>query len=94
MGWPEVADFNRNVVDTCLAGGTLEYRNKVLVLLRNGVPEDVWLDLYYSPVSNDDGVPAGVMAMVVETTELVKSERLRQAAENAYRADNERCAWR
>ncbi|MCU0117482.1 PAS domain-containing protein [Pseudomonas sp. B2M1-30] len=90
MGWPEVADFNRNVVDTCLAGGTLEYRNKVLVLLRNGVPEDVWLDLYYSPVPNDDGMPAGVMAMVVETTEFVKSERLRQAAENAYRADNER----
>ena len=90
LGWPEVADFNRHVVDTCLAGGTLEYRNKVLVLLRDGVPEDVWLDLYYSPVANDAGVPAGVMAMVVETTELVLSERLRQAAEDAYRADNER----
>ena len=90
LGWPEVAEFNRHVVDTCLAGGTLSYRNKELVLLRNGIPEDVWLDLYYSPVANDDGCPAGVMAMVVETTEFVISERLRQAAENAYRADNER----
>ncbi|WP_433770727.1 ATP-binding protein [Pseudomonas putida] len=90
LGWPEVADFNRNVVDTCLAGGTLSYRNKLLVLLRDGVPEDVWLDLYYSPVANDEGRPVGVMAMVVETTEFVISERLRQAAENAYRADNER----
>lgn len=90
LGWPEVAEFNRNVVDTCLAGGTLSYRNKLLVLLRDRVPEDVWLDLYYSPVANDDGAPAGVMAMVVETTELVISERLRQEAENAYRADNER----
>ncbi|MCU0071123.1 ATP-binding protein [Pseudomonas koreensis] len=90
LGWPEVAEFNRHVVDTCLAGGTLEYRNKVLVLLRDGVPEDVWLDLYYSPVANDAGVPSGVIAMVVETTELVQSERLRQAAEDAYRADNER----
>ncbi|NUT77132.1 PAS domain-containing protein [Pseudomonas sp. C1C7] len=90
LGWPEVADFNRNVVDTCLAGGTLSYRNKELVLLRDGVPEDVWMDLYYSPVANDEGMPAGVMAMVVETTERVISERLRQAAENAYRADNER----
>ncbi|KQZ92909.1 histidine kinase [Pseudomonas sp. Root562] len=90
LGWPEVAEFNRHVVDTCLAGGTLSYRNKELVLLRDGVPEDVWLDLYYSPVANDDGYPGGVMAMVVETTELVISERLRQAAENAYRADNER----
>ena len=90
LGWPEVAEFNRNVVDTCLAGGTLSYRNKELVLLRDGIPEDVWLDLYYSPVANDEGKPAGVMAIVVETTEHVISERRRQAAEDAYRADNER----
>lgn len=90
LGWPEVAEFNRHVVDICLAGGTLSYRNKVLVLLRDGVPEDVWLDLYYSPVADDDGRPAGVMGMVVETTERVISERRRQAAEDAYRADNER----
>ncbi|MCU1760673.1 ATP-binding protein [Pseudomonas sp. 14P_8.1_Bac3] len=90
LGWPEVAEFNRHVVDTCLAGGTLSYRNKELVLLRNGAPEDVWLDLYYSPVANDAGQPAGVMAMVVETTDHVISERRRQEAEDAYRADNER----
>ncbi len=90
LGWPEVADFNRNVVDTCLAGGTLSYRNKELVLLRNGVPEDVWMDLYYSPVPGDDGRPAGVMSIVVETTAHMLSERARQAAERAYRATNER----
>jgi signal transduction histidine kinase len=90
LGWPEVADFNRHVVDTCLAGGTLSYRNKDLVLLRDGIPEEVWLDLFYSPVADDDGKPAGVMAMVVETTERVISERRRQKAEDAYRADNER----
>lgn len=90
MGWPEVADFNRHVVDTCLAGGTLSYRNKDLVLLRDGIPEEVWLDLFYSPVADDDGRPAGVMAMVVDTTERVISERRRQEAEDAYRADNER----
>lgn len=90
LGWPEVAEFNRHVVDTCLAGGTLSYHNKELVLLRDGVPEDVWLDLYYSPVANDAGEPAGVMAMVVDTTDHVISERRRQEAEDAYRADNER----
>ena len=90
LGWPEVAEFNRHVVDTCLAGGTLSYHNKALVLLRDGVPEDVWMDLYYSPVADDDGHPAGVMAMVVDTTDHVISERRRQEAESAYRADNER----
>ncbi|WP_033050359.1 hybrid sensor histidine kinase/response regulator [Pseudomonas sp. Ant30-3] len=90
LGWPEVAEFNRHVVDTCLAGGTLSFRNKELVLLRDGVPEDVWMDLYYSPVADDEGIPAGVLAMVVETTEYVISERRRREAEDAYRADNER----
>ena len=78
LGWPEVADFNRHVMDTCLAGGTLSFNNKDLVLLRNGQPETVWLDLYYSPVAGDDQQPAGVLAIVVETTELVKSEQVRQ----------------
>ncbi|OYU09025.1 MAG: hybrid sensor histidine kinase/response regulator [Pseudomonas sp. PGPPP1] len=78
LGWPEVADFNRHVVDTCLAGGTLSFNNKDLVLLRNGKPENVWLDLYYSPVAGDNQQPAGVLAIVVETTEHVHSERLRQ----------------
>jgi signal transduction histidine kinase len=78
LGWPEVADFNRNVVDTCLAGGTLSYRNLPLELLRDGRPEQVWMDLYYSPVAGDDQQPAGVLAIVVETTEHMISERLRQ----------------
>jgi PAS domain S-box-containing protein len=90
LGWPEVADFNRNVVDTCLAGGTLSFRDKQLVLLRDGKPEDVWMDLYYSPVPGDNDAPAGVMAIVVETTAHVVSERLRESAEQAFRAANER----
>ncbi|UCR84072.1 hybrid sensor histidine kinase/response regulator [Pseudomonas chlororaphis] len=90
QGWPEVADFNRHVLDTCLAGGTLSYRNKELVLLRNGQPEPVWMDLYYSPVAGDDQAPAGVMAIVVETTAHVLSEQRRQEVENAYRVENER----
>ncbi|CAI8987847.1 two-component system, cell cycle sensor histidine kinase and response regulator CckA [Pseudomonas chlororaphis] len=90
QGWPEVADFNRHVLDTCLSGGTLSYRNKELVLLRNGQPEHVWMDLYYSPVAGDDQAPAGVMAIVVETTAHVLSEQRRQEVENAYRAENER----
>ena len=85
LGWPEVADFNRHVMDTCLAGGTLSYRDKGLVLLRNGRPEDVWMDLYYSPLPDDEGTPAGVLAIVVETTERVQNERERQSAERALR---------
>ncbi len=90
LGWPEVADFNRNIVDVCLTGGTLSYANKELVLLRNGRPEEVWLDLHYSPVSDDNGEPAGVIAIVVEITARVISERQRSEAETAFHAADER----
>ncbi|TCK31541.1 PAS domain S-box-containing protein [Ancylobacter aquaticus] len=68
-GWAEVADFNDNVMRVGLAGGTLSYRDLPLTLHRDGHPEQVWLNLDYSPVAGDDGNPAGVIAVVVEVTE-------------------------
>lgn len=79
-GWPEVADFNDNVMRVGLAGGTLVYKDQELTLLRSGRPEQVWMDLDYSPVLGDDGDPAGVMAIVIETTGRVLADR-RVAAE-------------
>ncbi|EDT41249.1 ATP-binding protein [Burkholderia ambifaria] len=89
LGWPEVAEFNRNVMNTCLAGGTLSYRDKALVLLRSGRPEDVWMDLHYSPLPDDDGAPGGVLAVVIETTERVLATRHREQAEAALQASND-----
>jgi signal transduction histidine kinase/DNA-binding response OmpR family regulator len=74
-GWPEVADFNANVMRVGLAGGTLAYRDQHLVLHRHGRAEDVWMNLDYSPVLDESGNPAGVLAIVVETTERVVGER-------------------
>jgi PAS domain S-box-containing protein len=80
-GWPEVADFNATVMRVGLAGGTLSYREQHLVLHRNGPPEDVWMNLDYSPVLDESGRPAGVLAVVVETTESVRAEQALRAAE-------------
>ncbi|HVC30352.1 MAG TPA: ATP-binding protein [Steroidobacteraceae bacterium] len=74
-GWPEVADFNGNVMRVGLAGGTLAYRDQHLVLHRHGRAEDVWMNLDYSPVLDEAGNPAGVLAIVVETTDRVVGER-------------------
>jgi PAS domain S-box-containing protein len=82
-GWPEVADFNDNVMKVGLAGGTLAYRDQELTLYRHGRPEQVWMNLDYSPVFGDDGAPAGVIAIVVETTERIAAER--RAAEERER---------
>jgi hypothetical protein len=69
-GWPEVADFNDNIMKVGLAGRTLAYRDFPLILYRHdGKPEQVWLNLDYSPLLDEAGKPAGVMAIVVEITE-------------------------
>jgi len=68
-GWHEISDFNDNVMRVGLAGGTLSYRDQELTLHRHGRPEQVWMNLDYSPVMGDDGKPAGVIAVVVETTD-------------------------
>ncbi len=74
-GWAEIADFNDNVMKVGLSGGTLAYKDQELTLHRRGVPEQVWMDLDYSPVPDEHGKPAGVIAIVVETTERVLAER-------------------
>ncbi len=78
-GWPEAADLNRLVMKTGLAGDTLSYKDRELSLNRRGTFEPCWVDLDYSPVMDESGKPAGVIAVVVETTERVLAERTAQA---------------
>ena len=58
-GWPEVAEFNDNVMRVGLAGGTLSYKNQELTLFRTGKPEQVWMNLDYSPCSTKAAGPPG-----------------------------------
>ncbi|MGC1303039.1 MAG: HWE histidine kinase domain-containing protein [Caulobacteraceae bacterium] len=85
-GWAEVADFNDHVMREGLAGRTLAYRNQELTLHRHGAPERVWMDLDYSPVLDEQGRPAGVIAIVVETTERVQTEQRLRDSERRLRA--------
>lgn len=73
--WPEVADFNDHVMRVDLGGDTLSYKDQELTLYRRGVPEQVWMNLDYSPILGDDGRPAAVFAIVVETTDKVRAEQ-------------------
>jgi signal transduction histidine kinase len=82
-GWPEVADFNDNVMKVGLAGGTLSYKDQELTLFRSGAPEQVFMNLDYSPVLGENGEPVGVIAIVVETSQVVQASR--QLRENEAR---------
>lgn len=65
QAWPEVADFNRNMLSKVLQGEKLSYENQKLTLYRNGTSEDVWLNLNYSPIMDEDGNPVGALAVVI-----------------------------
>jgi signal transduction histidine kinase/PAS domain-containing protein len=89
-GWPEVADFNDNVMMVGLAGGVLSYKDQELTLFRSGAPEQVWMNLDYSPVIGESGKPIGVIAVVVETSAAVRAERELRRSEAEVRASEER----
>jgi PAS domain S-box-containing protein len=89
-GWPEAVEFNSNVMSVVLAGETLSYTDQEMALNRNGAAEQVWMNLDYSPVADEAGRPVGVLCVVAETTQRVKSERRRQEAEIAVRAERDR----
>jgi len=80
--WPEVANLNQRVLDTCFAGHSLTLRDEHLVLLRNGFIEDIWLDVDYGPIHDADGEVAGVLAVVSDVTTRVLSEWRRREAEH------------
>ena len=84
-GWPEVADFNAHVMKVGMAGGTLSFRDQELTLYRKGVPEQVWMNLDYSPVIDESGQPGGVLAIVVETTDRVAMEAALRQSETRLR---------
>jgi PAS domain S-box-containing protein len=83
-GWPEVADFNDNVMKTVLDGGVLSYKARELALFGRGGAERVWLDLDYSPVLDERNRPAGVIAIVIDVTEKVLAQRRLQAERTQF----------
>jgi len=62
-GWPEVADFNRRVMAQGWPGARFLSPTRNWALSQ-GVPEKVVLSLDYSPILGEDGLPAGVLAIV------------------------------
>lgn len=86
-GWPEVADFNKEMLANVLQGKKLSYQNQKLILYRNDMAEEVYLDLNYSAILDDMGKPAGALAIVVETTQAILATKLQKKAEEALQEE-------
>jgi signal transduction histidine kinase/FixJ family two-component response regulator len=69
------------------AGGTFAIDDWLVPLDRNGYLENCWFTLSYSPIRDESGGVGGLLAVVVETTGRVESERrlatLRELARRA-----------
>jgi PAS domain S-box-containing protein len=81
--WPELAELREHAVQHVLDGNTLSYRDEHVVLWRNGRPEDIWLDIDYSPVVDAVGTPVGVLAIVKDTSERFQAAQRLQIAQEA-----------
>ncbi|WP_332875741.1 PAS domain-containing protein [Massilia sp. S19_KUP03_FR1] len=68
--WPEAASFNDDVVKQVLGGASLCYRDQPFRIARGGAIDERWFDLDYSPLFDDHGQPAAVLAVVIEQTAL------------------------
>ncbi len=75
QAWPELSDLNSRVLAAGWAGTTLSLRDQQVALYRHGYQETIWLDLDCSPIRDQAGNTAGVLAVVRETTGRVQLER-------------------
>ncbi|SMH33572.1 PAS domain-containing sensor histidine kinase [Mesorhizobium australicum] len=75
IAWPEIAEFNLEILKRVLSGETVSFTDQKMTLDRTGVFEDLWLDLNYSPVLDERGVPIAELVIVSEMTKRVLAER-------------------
>ena len=70
--WHDIGPRIRSVLDTGVATWD---EDLLLFLERSGYPEETYHTFSYSPLDGDDGRTAGMLCVVVETTERVVGER-------------------
>jgi len=80
--WPELQDFIGSVYPDVLRGETRIFSHKRLVVERSGTPEEIWVDLSYSPAWAD-GAVHGIVKTALDVSADVK-------ATNALLLNNER----
>ncbi|KAK0361103.1 hypothetical protein LTR94_024670, partial [Friedmanniomyces endolithicus] len=84
--WPEIWDWNRVILERGLRGEVQSFRDQPMTLLRSGVPEQVYLDLFYTPVYEEGGTVGGVLCTLLDNTDRLQLERRLAASEAELRA--------
>ena len=73
--WPELWDWNREMLDAGLRGELRAYRGQPLLLEREGSPQTVVFDLFYTPVYVADGCVGGVLCTCIDNSAQIATEQ-------------------
>lgn len=73
---PEAASIYGPIMnDAIRSGKSFIAKEHELILIRNGMPEDVFVDFVYEPVTNSDGIVTTIMVLGIEITDKVIARR-------------------
>jgi PAS domain S-box-containing protein len=84
--WPEMSGSNLGVIDEVMQGKSLTLEAQRRVLYRKAVAEDVWLDLHYAPVRDENGTTVAAQVIVIEITEKRAMETRLKTREELFRS--------
>jgi signal transduction histidine kinase/PAS domain-containing protein len=87
--WPEVWHINGPICERVFRGETVTVDDALYPLARageHGETEDVYLTISFSPVRDETGAVAGVLANMIETTTTVQRRALEAERERLVRA--------
>jgi hypothetical protein len=74
--WSEIWDVIGPLFSSVVGTGRATWaENQLLVLERNGFPEECYFTYSYSPLFDDDGTVGGVLVTASETTPSVVAQR-------------------
>ncbi len=73
--WREIWGDIGPMLSSAMSGDGIFVESQLLIMERNGYPEETYYTFSYSPIPGDDGVPAGIICANSDETLRVISER-------------------
>ncbi len=73
--WREIWQDIGPMLSAAMRGDGTYAENQLLVMERNGYPEETYYTFSYSPIPGDDGAPAGIICANTDETQRVIGER-------------------
>ncbi|MFL6576340.1 MAG: PAS domain-containing protein, partial [Povalibacter sp.] len=88
--WAEIWSDIAPLIDSAMSGIATYRENLPLLMNRKGFDEETWFTFSYSPVLDETGEVAGMYCVCTESTQIVMTERIREAANAGMRQSEAR----